>query len=78
MRTPAPTPLLWLRGILLVPVFVGVARAGLPPAARVQGNLTEADGVRVLHVWGEPRERGFARIIMFRGVCLSPAIATIG
>jgi hypothetical protein len=36
------------------------AIAGEPSETRINGTLSEIDGVRILRVWGTPKERGFA------------------
>ncbi|UCC28913.1 MAG: hypothetical protein JSU86_12005 [Phycisphaerales bacterium] len=41
-------------------VFAIPASAAGPPQTKVNGTLTEIDGIPVLRVWGTPQERGFA------------------
>ncbi|UCE59174.1 MAG: hypothetical protein JSU63_17235 [Phycisphaerales bacterium] len=40
--------------------FLCSAQATQPSTVNVSGTLGEIEGIRVLRVWGEPRERGFA------------------
>lgn len=54
----APLAVFSLLLLLVNPVLL---RAAEPPAQpKVNGALTEVDGVRVLRVWGTPHERGYA------------------
>lgn len=53
LRHAALLSLLFLIGAALAP-----ARA--QTSIKLSGRLSEVDGVRVLHVWGTPHERGFA------------------
>ena len=54
-RVNVTIPALFLLPFLLQPVY-----ATEPPIAKVNGTLSEVDGLRVLRVWGTPEERGFA------------------
>ena len=46
--------------LVLSLVFVIPASAAGPRQTKVNGTLTEIDGIPVLRVWGTPQERGFA------------------
>ena len=46
---------------LLAPLGPVVAGADAPPTSKVNGTLTEIDGIPVLRVWGTPHERGYAQ-----------------
>jgi len=44
----------------LLPFLAQPAYAREPPSTKVNGTLSEIDGLPVLRVWGTPKERGFA------------------
>ena len=46
--------------LFLLPFLQRPVYATEPSTAKVNGTLSEIDGVRVLRVWGTPEERGFA------------------
>lgn len=46
--------------LVLSLVFAIPVSAAGPPQTKVNGTLTEIDGIPVLRVWGTPQERGFA------------------
>ena len=46
--------------ILALALLLAPARADSPDRSRVKGSISEVDGLRVLRVWGTPREQGFA------------------
>ena len=50
----------WLQGLLLLPAFAAATPAIGPSKALPQDRLAEVNGLRVLRLWGEPAQRGYA------------------
>ncbi|UCE58388.1 MAG: hypothetical protein JSU63_13210 [Phycisphaerales bacterium] len=65
-------------GVLLLACIVHTAYGQSTPAARVNGTLTEIDGIPVLRVWGTPYERGYAQGFYFAEKIVSVADMLIG